>query len=209
MVISLTNIMDSLVSSALKNTKNVYISVVSHNNEDDIEKNFFCLPGSYGKYLVKVLIIDNTNSIALKEKCKEYGLSYYADNINRGYGANNNKNFELSQAEDCDVFIVCNPDVTIQPNQLEELFDSYFNEEADIFGVKVYESKDLLTFSSHNRNFPCLLDPIVSFVFKKKLFVEDADEYGHPDWIGGSFMVFKASSFKYLQGFDGKYFIEM
>jgi len=187
--------------------KNVVISIASHHDTELIGENFKHIPQVLGKYRIQILVIDNTNDILLKNICQNNGYSYYSDEYTRGYGGNNNRNFELSNLEDDDVFIVCNPDVIIQVDNFEKLLDSFLGEDADIFGVKVFESKDLLTFSSHNRSFPCLFDPIVSLIFRKKLFAKDADEHGHPDWIGGAFMVFKASSFKYLQGFDDKYFM--
>jgi len=186
---------------------NVVISIASHNDSELIEKNFKHIPKILGNYKIQIMVIDNTNDVFLERVCQNDGYSYYADECIRGYGENNNKNFELSNLQNKGVFIVCNPDVIIQVDIFEELLDRFFIEDTDIFGVKVFESKDLLTFSSHNRSFPCLFDPIVSLIFKKKLFVEDADEYGHPDWIGGAFMVFDSSSFRRLQGFSNTYFM--
>lgn len=187
--------------------KKIYLSITSHDDDDLIKENFFNIPKVCGVFEIILMIIDNTNSYALEKSCKENGIRYYTDDITRGYGENNNKNFQLSNASDEDIFIVCNPDIILQIDQIEEFFNAIIKENADIYGVKVYESKDLSTFSSHNRNFPCLLDPLISLIFKKKLFVNDADSYSHPDWIGGAFMAFKASSYKRLNGFDESYFM--
>jgi len=185
----------------------VYLSVTSHNNDELIKNNFLNLPKQVGDFEINVMIIDNTNSRNLEEICIRKGLNYYADNKTRGYGENNNKNFQLSNAKDNDIFIVCNPDIILQVDQLENMFNTIIDENVDLYGVKVYESRDLLTFSSHNRMFPCLFDPLISLLFKKKLFVRDVDSYGNPDWIGGAFMAFKASSFRQLGGFDESYFM--
>lgn len=187
--------------------RKVFISVVSHNNDDLIERNFLNLPTIYGSFEMRVMVIDNINSQGLKLLCYKNNLNYFSDEKTRGYGANNNKNFHLSNASDDDIFVVCNPDVTLQVSQLEELFNNIDKENADIYGVKVYENKDLSKFSSHHRMFPCLFDPLVSLIFKKKLFVKNANKYGYPDWIGGAFMAFKASSFDKLNGFDESYFM--
>ncbi len=185
----------------------VYLSVTSHNDDELIKNNFFNIPKICGKFEVVIMLIDNTNSADLETMCKNKNIHYYADDMIRGYGENNNKNFQLSYAKGDDLFIVCNPDVTLQIDQLEDLFNTIINDRSDIFGVKVYESKDLSTFSSHNRSFPCLFDPIISLILKKKLFVNNADSYANPDWIGGAFMAFKASSFQKLNGFDESYFM--
>ena len=187
--------------------KTIYISVTSHNDDDLIKSNFCNLPKTCGFFKIMVMVIDNTNSHVLKRLCNEHDIRYYADSQTRGYGENNNKNFQLASANDDDIFIVCNPDIILPIHQLEELIDTIVTENVDIYGVKVYESQDLSLFSSHNRNFPCLLDPLISLIFKKKLFVNSADIYSNPDWIGGAFMAFKASSYKNLNGFDESYFM--
>lgn len=186
---------------------NIILSVTSHNNDDLIEQNFLNLPLRTKDFNIKVMVIDNTNSENLKKTCESKGTHYYSDNLIRGYGENNNKNFELADLSDNDIFIVCNPDITFKIDQLNDLFINIKQSNSDIYGVKVYESKDLKKFSSHNRSFPCLLDPIISFLFKKKLFVNDVNQYAKPDWIGGAFMAFKVSSYKKLNGFDKSYFM--
>jgi GT2 family glycosyltransferase len=153
------------------------------------------------------LVIDNTNSLYLKNKCNEFGLEYYSDQLTRGYGANNNLNFKNSAPKMHDIFIVCNPDVTIDLNQFEALLEDFNDSQSDIYGVKVYETKDLTKWSSHNRSFPGILDPIISLLFKRKLFENDVNSYAHPDWIGGAFMIFKPQSFIKLNGFDEDFFM--
>jgi hypothetical protein len=52
-----------------------------------------------------------------------------------------------------------------------------------------------------------LLDPLISLVFKIKLFENNVNTYSNPDWIGGAFMVFKCESFIKLNGFDEEFFM--
>lgn len=185
----------------------VYLSVTSHNNDLLIEKNFFHISGLYGNFNVQVSIIDNAHSSELRKKCHNQNVQYFSDLETRGYGGNNNKNFEQLKVKDNDIFIVCNPDVSIQKDQLEQILIDFKERGSDIYGVKVFEAEDLSHYSSHNRNFPALLDPIISLIFKKKLFENNADKLASPDWIGGAFMIFKGSSFKKLNGFDENYFM--
>lgn len=181
--------------------------MTSHNDDDIIIKNYSNLPKSIGKYEIIVAIIDNANSKSLKIRSKEQGFRYFNDNILRGYGENNNKNFKILEPNEKDVFIVCNPDIWINVENFDRLLDSVIESNADIYGVKVYESYDLKTWSSHNRSFPALFDPIISLIFKKKLFENDVDTYAYPDWIGGAFMIFNPKSFKLLNGFDEDFFM--
>ncbi|ETN95789.1 glycosyltransferase [Zhouia amylolytica] len=187
--------------------KNVHLSVVSHNNEELIIDNFFKLPRIYGGFKLNIYVIDNLGSTQFKSLCKQNDVNYYSDMETRGYGGNNNKNYEIISPDSEDIFIVCNPDVTIQPDQFEELLTTFENSNADIFGVKVYESIDLSTFSSHNRKYPALLDPLVSLLFKVKLFALDPNIIAYPDWIGGAFMIFKSESYRKLEGFDESFFM--
>ena len=185
----------------------VYLSVTSHNDDEIIIKNYSNIPKYIGNYEIIITIIDNTSSINLKLKSKTLGFRYYSDDKTRGYGANNNKNFSFLEVKKEDVFIVCNPDISINVDNFGSLLDKCRESNADIYGVKVFESDDLTKWSSHNRSFPALFDPIVSLIFKKKLFENDVDTYAYPDWIGGAFMIFKPESFHKLNGFDEKYFM--
>jgi hypothetical protein len=185
----------------------VYLSVTSHNDDEIILKNYSKIPKTIGKYEIVVGIIDNANSKSLKIKSEALGLMYFNDNILRGYGGNNNKNFKILNVKGEDIFIVCNPDISININNFDSLLDSVIKSSADIYGVKVYESGDLKKWSSHNRSFPALLDPTVSLIFKKKLFENDVNTYAFPDWIGGAFMIFNANSFLKLKGFDEDFFM--
>lgn len=185
----------------------IYISVTSHNNDDLIEQNFTNLPKIIAGEELIISIIDNVGSSHLKNLCEQHGLNYFFDGKTRGYGGNNNKNFEILNPNDDDLFIVCNPDITLIVDQLDKLFEKVRLSDSGIYGIKVYESQDLSNHSSHNRNFPALLDPIISLVFKKKLFANDIDEFAHPDWIGGGFMIFKAFVFRELNGFNEDFFM--
>lgn len=185
----------------------VYLSVTSHNNDEIIIKNYSDIPKYIGNYEIIISIIDNTSSINLKSKSKTLGFLYYSDDKIRGYGANNNKNFSILEVKKEDVFIVCNPDISINVDNFGSLLDKFRESNADIYGVKVFESDDLTKWSSHNRSFPALFDPITSLVFKKKLFENDVDAFAYPDWIGGAFMIFSPKSFRLLNGFDEDFFM--
>ena len=187
--------------------KKVYLSVVSHNDDKIIEKNFSFIPKTCGEFEFKVSVIDNTSSRFLKELCKRLDFNYYCDNQTRGYGANHNLNFKILKPQNDDIFIVCNPDVKIDVNNIESLMKSFIKTNADIYGVKVFESSDFKKWSSHNRSFPALFDPLISLIFKKKLYENNPNILASPDWIGGAFMIFKPKSFTQLNGSDEEFFM--
>ena len=185
----------------------IYLSVVSHNNDELIEENFASLPPIIGNEKFIISIVDNTSSKKLEKICTKNNLLYYSDGKRRGYGENNNLNFKKLNPSSNDIFIVCNPDITLVIEYLKFIFEKFRKSSSSIYGVKIFESKDLSKFSSHNRKFPALLDPMISLVFKKKLFERNADVFANPDWIGGGFMIFKTEAFRELNGFDNRYFM--
>jgi len=187
--------------------KDVYIAIVSHNHQDLIIDAFASFPKNIGNYTLHLSIIDNINSQKLKTFSKEEDIVYYADNKQRGYGANLNKLFDLLSPKDEDIFIVCNPDIILNPIQLEKILDKTIEEDADIYGVKVYTRRDFSKVSSSNRSFPCIFDFFSSIVLKKRPYIHNPEVYANPDWISGAFMVIKSSSYKKLKGFDERYFL--
>ena len=187
--------------------QSVYICIVSHHHDELIMDNIKDFPKKIGRYNIKLYIIDNVNSEKLENFSKYQSILYYADEETRGYGANINKVFSLCSPEDDDVFIVCNPDVILDPIQLRGILETFSQEQCDIKGVKVYLDKEFDRVSSSNRNYPCILDFFISFVFKKKLYHNSPDVYAHPDWISGGFMVIRPGSFRKLGGFDEKFFM--
>lgn len=185
----------------------VYICIVSHHHDELVMDNIKDFPKEIGKFNIKLYIIDNVNSDKLENFCKSQSVLYYADEETRGYGANINKVFSMCAPEDDDVFIVCNPDVILDPKQLDNIVEAFSKEKCDVMGVKVYLDKDFKRVSSSNRNFPCILDFFVSFFLKKRLYLNNPDVYAHPDWISGAFMVIRPDSFRKLSGFDENFFL--
>lgn len=81
------------------NKKEVYISVVSHNQENLIIDNFKNLDLKNESFDIKFVLMDNTNSSKLENFAKENNHLYYADEKTRGYGENHNKNFEIAKVK--------------------------------------------------------------------------------------------------------------
>ncbi|NPA51296.1 MAG: glycosyltransferase family 2 protein [Aquificae bacterium] len=185
----------------------VYIGIVSHGHDKIIKENFKNFPRKFKNFEVKLGLIDNINSKELEKFCKKENIYYYADNKTRGYGENINKIFSILNPRDEDIFIVCNPDIYIPPEQLEKIIDYFLKEKPDLLGVKVYTNKELTKVSSQNRTFPCILDFVISFLTKKRPYMKNPDIKTNPDWISGAFMVWNAKSFRELGGFDESYFM--
>lgn len=187
--------------------KEVYISVVSHNQEDLIIDNFKNLDLENESFDIKLVFMDNTNSTKFENFAKEHGHLYYADEKTRGYGENHNKNFEIANVKDEDIFIVCNPDVILDKEQLHGMLDSFVSKNKDFENVTCYYDREKTILSNPDRHFPYFFNFVVSIVLRRRLHYGSNFDVKYPQWISGEFMIIKAEVYKKLKGFDEDYFM--
>lgn len=185
--------------------KHLYFSIVSHHQTDFIIKNFTDFPREVKGYILVPVIVDNTGSERLKAFCDKESLRYYCDGIRRGFGSNHNRIFQWLNPQDEDRFVVCNPDIHISKEQLEKIVLNAFAH--DIYSPLVYFDKEKNLLDNPDKEFPGLMNFIISFTTQKRLHYGTRMRTIHPGWISGAFMVFKASVFRLLGGFDEDYFM--
>ena len=183
----------------------IFLSIVSHYNENEIIENFNWLIDT--AIDLTILVVDNTGSASLRSWCETNNFMYIFDGNVRGYGANQNLSFSKSKIGPKDVFIVCNPDVIVDEECILRCNKKLACDQIDILGVKVFEDKEKEVVMSNNRRFPTILDAFISFLFHKKMYLGPASKPAETEWIGGSFMVFRGSCFERLGGFDEAYFM--
>lgn len=186
----------------------VGISLVSHNNADDIYDNHAEWNNISTDFLkIFVCVTDNIGDKQLEEWCRSKKYLYSSNLSRRGFGANNNHNFELLNST-CrlDYFLVINPDVKLNVDSFLEQIANIDTDKFDIMGARVTEEK-LNQYVSQRRRFPALCDPVISLVLKRKLFLLDPKISGLTDWVGGSFMLIKSSAYFELKGFDESFFM--
>lgn len=179
------------------------VSIVSHNDEQEVITNHNHYQ-SNDKINFKVCLTDNIGSAVLKEFCDKHGYTYILNDRKKGFGENNNQN--ITHLENADLLLIVNPDVKFNLTEFVNHINRINDFQWDICGARVIE-ENRLKKSSHRRLFPALLDPIISFLFKKKLFLLDPDISSEVDWVGGSFMIIRTNSFLKLNGFDHNYFM--
>lgn len=185
--------------------KNVYFSIVSHNQVELIRKNFQNFPKKVLDYNIVLVIVDNTGCDELKQFCKEESLVYYYDGIQRGFGANHNNIFTWLNPADSDKFVVCNPDIYIEYDQLEKIVQN--SDECAIYSPLVYFDKKNKEIDNPDKDFPGFLNFVVSFTTQKRLHYGTRIRTTQPGWISGAFMLFKPSVYRALNGFDEDYFM--
>ncbi|WP_222104720.1 glycosyltransferase family protein [Shewanella algae] len=136
---------------------------------------------------------------------KAYGL---------GFGNNNNVVFdfcrtELSMKED-DYFILLNPDVIVDSNDLDLLVSKMKLSESKISTINLYNDYERTIFDNSIRKFPSFIQFSKSFLGLGNSAIIDKDEIKSPcyvDWAAGSFLAFEAHHYCILNGFDEKYFM--
>jgi hypothetical protein len=185
---------------------NIGFSIVSHNSEEDIFKNHIGYPKVIGDNNYFISVVDNVGNKSLSQFCKEQGYFYHRNDDYLGYGGNNNRNFEYLKQNNLDIFIVLNPDTSFDIEALNAFVNRKNETDFGICGAKVIEHGSFKK-TSHNRKFPCLLDPFLSLLLKEKRFLLNPDKCMLTDWVGGSFMMFRAELFEQLNGFDEYFFM--
>ncbi len=188
-------------------SQTLYISVVSHNQQNLIKQNFRSFAKELGQFKIKLTIVDNTGSKDLQNFCKKEKIFYFHDGKKRGFGANHNKIFSLFSPKDDDIFLVCNPDIIIDSTQLQGMLEIFVKEKHEIYAPAIYFDKAKTIRDNPDKNFPGLLNFVISVTTGKRLHYGTRLNTKSTNWISGAFMLFRASVFKELKGFDEDYFM--
>ncbi len=128
-----------------------------------------------------------------------------------GFGANHNKNFEAVGLDDDDWFVICNPDILSEAEQITDLVTR-----ADVDGERMaapflWNSKTN-SFDHNVRPFPTVLSQILSYLgygHHCRYTQETVDDLKYPDWASGAFVAIKAGLYRELGGFDENFFMYM
>jgi len=165
--------------------QNLSIVIVTFKSEKVIDK---CI-NSISKD-IPIIVVENSSNIDFKNylESKYKNVKCFLTNNNLGMGAGNNIGIKLAQTEY--VFAI-NPDTTLEPNTLEEIFSA---------------SKELKDFS--------ILSPISSDakfpnygIIKKKKILKNSDILLEVDYVDGFAMIFKKKNFKQDHFFDENIFM--
>lgn len=188
----------------------VFISIVSHNNQNEI-----CTNSNIPELskLYKVIIKVNTSSENNFDKLKECGAIIIDESHGLGFGANNNVVFEYCRkklnAKPNSIFIIANPDVSITSDAIQHLIHTMGESEIDFATINLFRDTEKKIHDNSVRRFPSPLGFALSFLNIKKLHYNKT-EITSPtkvDWCSGSFMAIRFSHYSRLRGFDEKYFM--
>ncbi|EJF5606494.1 glycosyltransferase family 2 protein [Salmonella enterica] len=192
----------------------IYVSIISHGHEDMlastpllnelsqlatviIKNNKKSSKGTL--YNLKV----NDNIIILDEN--DYGL---------GFGHNNNYVFKYAienlGLNGNDYFCTINPDIIVDKLTVSNVIQEMHSRNYELSTLFLYLDDNKKIKDESLRNFPVFIDFLKSYFLGKrdKVKLEKIDINAYAvDWAAGSFLIFKASLFMKLKGFDQRYFM--
>jgi GT2 family glycosyltransferase len=132
-----------------------------------------------------------------------YPLTIVKNTIPKGYGANHNAVFRLSQ---CKYFCVLNPDIRLCENPFPMLITLLDNSEVGLTAPAITDASG--RFEDNARRFPTPMLIVAKALGRlPKIDYDMRAALIYPDWVAGMFMVFSSTAFQLAKGFDERYFL--
>ena len=162
----------------------------------------------------KLYVIDNSPSNAFKNKIQNDSVEYIYSDKNIGFSKGHNSILP-KLTRDNKYHLILNPDVSFQPEILEKLvLKMESSGSLSMIAPRVLNTNNELFYTA--RRYPSLFELIFRFlgIFKKFTATGEYKNQNHkqsfsPDFVQGSFMLFKTEDFLRLKGFDNRFFMYM
>ncbi len=162
---------------------------------------------------LEIIVIDNnSNDPDISRLEKEFlKVKFIKNHENSGFGKACNIAKNISDGE---YLLFLNPDIIVQPNSIEYLFENYkkLKTPGILTGVLINKSNEIQY--SYNK-FPCL-----NWEFKEAFSIglystikglidkiKSTEDYFSIDWAHGAVLMIKKSIFEEINGFDEDYFL--
>lgn len=193
----------------------IYISVVSHGH-DDLILELGCLPQLEKHSDIKVILKNNYQHIDtnLAKFCQSNNIDFIDEAYGLGFGENNNYIFNYAVnalgLTDDDYFLVLNPDVCVEPAAILSAVKAAQEASSELTTLNLFKDENFEFFDNCVRKFPSAFDFLSSYVGLGNKTILDKSKVTkamQTDWAAGSLLLFKASLYKKLCGFDSSYFM--
>jgi GT2 family glycosyltransferase len=189
----------------------VFISVVSHGHKEIIEN-----INSLAKLanIFNVVLKLNKTEEGMEEYCYKNNIHLIDKDYGRGFGANNNLVFQyctdkLNMTDD-DYFIIFNPDCDVSKETISDLVESMHVNNYKLATINLYKNHSMDEYDNSLRRYPSFFGFVFSFLGLSSSTIvnkKDINKISEVEWAHGSFLVFLASHFYSLSGFDERYFM--
>lgn len=189
----------------------MYASIVLyHHQYDDIQKTLDSLMSC--QYTKKVILVDNGGSDWANELNNEK-IVYIKSPKNGGFGYGHNLAIH-QYAKDSEFFLICNPDVYFDGEQLDKLVETAKTRNEGLFSPKIL-------YPNGDNQYGQRLLPTPLNLFARRFAPSYADKlderyllknrvFDKPSFVpvcSGCFMLFRSSVLLDLGGFDDRYFM--
>ncbi len=183
----------------------IYLSVVSHNQDDLVDQLLVSLSSNCQPDLLVVTVTRNTliPSTFVFDRFP-FPVTILQNYHPKGFGANHNQAF-LQCSED--FFCVVNPDILLTTDVFGHLISLLSADNVGVIAPVLVNSTGRLQDSA--RMFPTP-GRIISRVFrrgKRECDYPLSEDCISPDWVAGMFMLFPSQIYQKIGGFDERYFM--
>jgi len=163
---------------------------------------------------IKLYLVDNSQNKTLAEVIKRDNIEYVFSGNNIGFGSGHNSILDKLTKES-EYHLILNPDVVFQPQVIQKLIEELEkNKDTSMIAPKVVYQDNSLQYTA--RKYPSVFELSCRFlgIFKnytgnKEYKNQDLEKAFFPDFIHGSFMLFRTKDLLALNGFDNRYFLYM
>lgn len=179
------------------------LSVVSH-GQGELVRQLLADIESFGPEGIEVIVTHNIPEPAtFQDSDYSFPLAVIENRERKGFAANHNQAFHQGSGE---YFCIVNPDVRLVGNPFPALQSALTESGVGIVGPEVLNVQGDVEPSA--RKFPTPRS-----IMRKVLAWKPLYDYGDkitvcdPDWIAGTFMMFKTEMYARIGGFDERYFL--
>jgi GT2 family glycosyltransferase len=160
----------------------------------------------------KLFLIDNSPKNRLEKYFKHPEIEYLFVGKNIGFGKAHNLVIDKLKAN---FHLILNPDVTFSSDVILALITE-LSKSTDVSFIT-----PKVLFSNKENQYVCRKHPTFFNLINRKSKIsknqtikneyrnQDLEKSFYPEFIHGCFMLFKTADFKYLRGFDERYFLYM
>jgi N-acetylglucosaminyl-diphospho-decaprenol L-rhamnosyltransferase len=180
----------------------ITVSIVSH-RQNALVNQFLSDLDKYGGDIAVVVTENVPDATALQTADHTFPMAVVRNTRIKGYGANHNYAFAQCQGP---FFCVCNPDLRLIDHPFPRLIRTLEAEQNAVVGPLVVAPGGRPEDSA--RRFPTLLR-LASRVLRGPAGPDYATDGGEQqvEWVAGMFMLFRASDYRAIGGFDEGYFL--
>lgn len=189
----------------MKTGKTVCLSVVSHNQDELVEKLLESVAAFCDHQQIYVIVTRNTKTKS--RYCFDhfpFPVTIIQNKVPKGFGANHNQAFTRCTQ---DYFGVINPDIIVISDLFNDLVSFLSARDTGVAAPLLIDQNEIM--QDNARRFPSPLRIISRICFRRRNQYDYPETTGivYPDWVAGMAMLFPATVYREVGGFDDKYFM--